>query len=71
MIESPKGVFEVLSRNDLYRIHTATLEVLERVGVRVEEENALKLLDEFGADVNYGDKVAKIPQHLVLSLIHI
>jgi len=65
MIESPKGVFEVLSRNDLYRIHTATLEVLEGVGVRVEEENALKLLDESGADVNYGDKVAKIPQHLV------
>ena len=66
MIESPKiGIFEILSQDDLYRIHTATLEVLERVGVRVEEENALKLLSEVGADVNASEKIAKIPQHLV------
>jgi trimethylamine--corrinoid protein Co-methyltransferase len=66
MIESPKiGIFEALPRDDLYRIHTATLEVLERVGVKVEEENALKLLDEIGADVNYAKKNAKIPQYLV------
>ncbi len=66
MIESPKiGVFEIFSRDDLYRIHTATLEVLERVGVRVEEENALKLLVDIGADVNLSEKIARIPQHLV------
>jgi len=65
MIESPKVVFEVLSGDDLYRIHTATLEVLERVGVRVENKDALKLLDEVGADVNYGEMIAKIPQHMV------
>jgi len=65
MIESPKGVFELLARDDIYRIHTATLEVLERVGVRVEEENALKLLSDVGAEVNNREKVVKIPQHLV------
>ena len=66
MIESPKiGIFEILSQDDLYRIHTATPEVLERVGVRVEEENALKLLSEVGADVNASEKIPKIPQHLV------
>ena len=66
MIESPKlGIFEIFSRDDLYRIHTATLEVLERVGVRVEEENALKLLVEMGADVDIPEMIARIPQHLV------
>ena len=64
MIEST-AVFEVLPRNDLYRIHMATLEVLERVGVRVEEDKALNLLKDVGADVNYAEKIAKIPEHLV------
>jgi trimethylamine:corrinoid methyltransferase-like protein len=43
MIESPKiGIFEIFSRDELNRIHTATLEVLERTGVKVEEEKALE-----------------------------
>ena len=65
MIESPKAVFQILESDELYRIHTATLEVLEQVGVRVEEEKALSLLKDAGADVNHAEKTAKIPQHLV------
>lgn len=68
MFEISKA-FEVLSRDDLYRIHTATLEVLERVGVRIEEDSALKLMSEIGADVNYAQRIAKIPQHLVVEAI--
>jgi len=65
MIESPTAVFEPLSKSDLYRIHTATLEVLERVGVRVEYDEALKLLKDVGAYVNYTEKMARIPPHVV------
>ena len=66
MIESPRiGLFEILTKDEVYRIHTATLEVLERVGVRVEEDNALKLLEDQGATVNFSKKIAKIPPHLV------
>ena len=37
MIESPRfGIFEIFSRDELYRIYVATLEVLEEIGVRVE-----------------------------------
>ena len=71
MIECPAGTLEVLSRNDLYRIHTATLEVLERVGVLVEEETALKLLEDAGADVNRAKMIAKIPQYLVEEAIRL
>ena len=72
MIEFPKiGIFDVFSRDELYRIHTATLEILERVGVRVEEENALKLLDEIGAEIDYRRKIVKIPQYLVEEAIRL
>ena len=66
MIESPKiGLFEILSKDEVYRVHTATLEVLERVGVRVEEENALRLLADAGATIDSSRKIARIPPHLV------
>jgi trimethylamine--corrinoid protein Co-methyltransferase len=65
VIESPRAVFELLCKDDLERIHIATLEVLERVGVRIEEDKALNLLKDIGADVNYAEKLAKIPEHLV------
>ncbi|MBS7623269.1 trimethylamine methyltransferase family protein [Candidatus Bathyarchaeota archaeon] len=66
MIENPKiGLFEIFTRDDIYRIHTATLEVLERTGVRVEEESALKLLASIGSDVDLSRRIAKIPQNVV------
>jgi trimethylamine--corrinoid protein Co-methyltransferase len=72
MIDHPKiGIFEVFSKEDVYRIHNATLEVLERVGVRVEEENALKLLEEIGSDVDFAKQIVKIPQHIVEEAIRL
>ena len=65
MIESPRSLFEILDKGELETVHLATIEVLEKVGVRVEEENALKLLDSIGANVNFATKIAKIPKHLV------
>ena len=66
MIESPKiGIFEVFSKDELYRIHVATLEVLEEIGVRVEEEDALRLLSDIGSEVDDKTRIVKIPQHLV------
>jgi len=64
MIECPRP-FEILSRDELEKIHNATLEVLERFGVAVEEDNALKLLDDIGADVDYKERIVRIPQYLV------
>lgn len=66
MIESPKiGIFEYFSKDELYRIHAATLEVLEKIGVKIEEENALRLLDSIGSDVEFSKRIVKIPQHVV------
>jgi trimethylamine--corrinoid protein Co-methyltransferase len=70
MIESPKiGIFEYFTKEEIDKIHNSTLEVLEKVGVKIEEENALKLLDSIGADVDFTKKIAKIPPHIVKEAI--
>jgi len=43
-------------------IHQATLEVLEKTGVIVESDKALKVLDEAGCAVDYRKHLALIPQ---------
>ena len=65
MIEYRGGKFSVLSSDQIYDIHMATLEVLEKTGVLVKEENALKLLDNSGAIVDFETKRVHIPQYLV------
>ncbi|UCE43460.1 MAG: trimethylamine methyltransferase family protein [Candidatus Bathyarchaeota archaeon] len=54
---------------DLRRIHSSTLKVLEETGVRVDEEDARKLLDDAGAYVDSKRKIVRIPQNLVEELI--
>jgi len=71
VIKQLAGTLELLSRDDIYRIHTTTLQVLERTGVIVEEESALNLLDEAGAIVNHKTMNAKIPPHLVEETIRL
>ena len=45
MLDYTGGKFQVLSSDQIYDIHMAILDVLERTGVLVKEENALRLLD--------------------------
>jgi len=56
---------EVLSKDELYMLHLASLEILEEVGVKIPSEEALKLYADAGAEVDYKRRVVKIPQHLV------
>ena len=63
--ETQKISFSVLSKDELEAIHRATLDVLERTGVRVYSEKCLKMLDEAGCSVDYKNRSALIPSHLV------
>lgn len=56
---------EILSTDELNVIHLASLDLLENLGVKVFSNEALKILDESGANVDYSKQTAKIPQHLV------
>jgi len=55
----------ILSNDEVYNIHIATLEVLERTGVLVREKRVLKLLDQAGAIVDHKKSLVKIPAYLV------
>lgn len=53
------------SDEELYAIHTSTLEVLEYTGLKIESQEALEIFSEGGARVDFKTKVVKIPQYLV------
>jgi len=55
--------FEILSEDQIYAIHSASLEILERTGIKVHNLQALKILGEGGAYIE-GDRV-RIPSVMV------
>ena len=57
-------IFRKLSQDQLERIHFASLEILERTGVRLHLAEAVDLLKKAGAEVTEGNRV-RIPSSLV------
>jgi len=62
---SAKPRMELLSRDQLDRIHEATLTLLERTGVKVKEPRAFALLKESGCEIEPPRELVRIPRHLV------
>ncbi|MFQ6076240.1 MAG: trimethylamine methyltransferase family protein [Candidatus Bathyarchaeia archaeon] len=60
------GSLRVLNRDQLEMIHTATVKVLEEVGVFVGSRRGLKILGEAGAEIDFGKKIARIPETLLM-----
>ena len=55
----------ILSREDVLKIHTATLDVIESIGVRFPSHKALNILEAHGATVDRETMIAKIPGRVV------
>jgi trimethylamine--corrinoid protein Co-methyltransferase len=55
----------ILSEDELTDIHLGTLELLEKTGIFVENNEALDLFESGGAAVNRKSKMVKIPPYLV------
>lgn len=64
-ISNPKLSLNILTQAEVEQIHTATLEVIESVGVRFPSNKALDILEAHGAKVDRETKIAKIPGHVV------
>jgi len=64
------GMFDCLPKDEIERIHHATLALLEKTGIRFDNETALRVLAEAGADVDKKTEVVRIPQYLVEETIH-
>lgn len=59
------GQLEILSKNQIYEIHQATMDILEHVGVQINEPNAFSLLEKNGAEADEKSRYVRIPEYLV------
>jgi len=64
-ISNPKLSLNILTQAEVQQIHTATLDVIESVGVRFPSNKALDILEAHGAMVDRDSMIAKIPGHVV------
>ncbi len=56
---------EILSEDEVSRIHSGTLEVLEETGVVFEHRKALEILEAAGCKVDFETKRVRFPSYLV------
>ncbi len=56
---------EILSHEEMEAIHRGALYVLEKTGMRIEHDRALKLLADHGCQVDMEEKRARIPAGVV------
>ena len=65
----PKINLEVLNVDELESIQSATLELLENVGIRFPSERALRIFAEHGAQVDKDTQIVRLPSELVKKAI--
>jgi trimethylamine--corrinoid protein Co-methyltransferase len=58
--------YGILNQSEIDRIHRATLQVLDKVGVRIYHAGILERLAEAGADVNRNTQIARMGEPLVM-----
>jgi len=63
------GYLKFLNEDQIKDIHYASLEVLQRTGVKIEDEEILELLAEAGAYVEFDKRRAYLPASLVENMI--
>jgi trimethylamine--corrinoid protein Co-methyltransferase len=64
-IANPRLGLHILDPEDVQRIHTATLDVIEHVGVRFPSERALDIWEVHGAAVDRDSMIVRAPGQLI------
>ncbi len=64
-ITDPRLSLNILTPAEVERIHTATLAVIEKTGVRFPSKRALEIWAANGAEVNWDTQVVKAPGHII------
>jgi trimethylamine--corrinoid protein Co-methyltransferase len=64
-ITNPRLSLNILTPEDVRKIHTATLDIIENVGVRFPSEKALAMWEAYGATVDRETSVVKAPGQLI------
>ena len=64
-ISNPKLKLEVLTQDDVKKIHEATLQIIEKVGVRFPSKRALEIWEANGAEVDHEKKIVRVKPHII------
>jgi trimethylamine--corrinoid protein Co-methyltransferase len=64
-ITNPKLSLDILSPEEILRIHTASLDVIETVGIRFPSKRALDIWEAHGAQVDRNTSIIKVPGHII------
>jgi trimethylamine--corrinoid protein Co-methyltransferase len=64
-ITNPKLSLEILTQDEINRLHTATLDIIETTGVRFPSKRALDIWEANGAQVDRNTSIVKIPGHII------
>src|SRR5512136_725683 len=62
---NPRLKLDILNDQDVRKIHTATLDVIESVGVRFPSQKALDIFEAHGATVDRNTSIVKVPGHVI------
>jgi trimethylamine--corrinoid protein Co-methyltransferase len=55
----------LLTEDQINKIHTTSINILEKIGVHIPHEGAIELLEEAGSKVDKESKIVKIPEKVV------
>ncbi|MCK4246624.1 trimethylamine methyltransferase family protein, partial [Candidatus Bipolaricaulota bacterium] len=61
--------YNVLSQEEIEKIHNSSLSVLEETGVRVDDDHFLTLFEKIGANVNRNQRLVKLPPNIVKEFV--
>lgn len=61
---------QVLSDEDILKIHATSLEIMEKLGIHIQDKEALKTFEKAGAKVDWDSDRAFIPTYLVNEVIN-
>lgn len=64
-ISNPKLKLEILTTEDVRKIHDATLQIIEKVGVKFPSKRALEIWEANGAQVDREKKIVRAKPHII------
>ena len=64
-ITNPALQLTILSKEDIAKIHTATLDIIENVGVRFPSLEILRLWETYGAKVDFNTSIVRVPGPII------
>jgi len=63
------GQYKLLSEDQVKDLHSATIEVLNDVGIKIIHEEALELMAANGCQVDFDARVVRIPEDVLLKFV--